>query len=111
MKSEKLRKIWKNRGQILEGVANSLIIKEEIEKIARDRLDICRSCIYYDRDGTSEKVVLKGLEACSVCGCSLHLKVHCMSCSCAMEELEQTPLWTAELTTEEEDSLPLDPND
>lgn len=110
MKSE-LKRIWKNRGAILEGVANSVLIKEEIEKVAKARMDICRSCPYYDPEGISEKVILRGLESCAACGCALALKTHCMSCNCGMEELGLTPLWEKELEQHEEDSLPLDPKD
>lgn len=103
-----LKKIWRNRMNILEGVANSILIKQEIEKVAKSRLEICHSCTYFDPTGTSPKATIKGLPSCSACGCVLHLKVHCMSCNCGMEELGLTPLWTKELEQNEEDSLPLE---
>jgi len=89
-----LIRIWKNKGKILEGIKNYIYTTRSNRKIARDRLNICRTdeCSHYDPIGESEKAI-KGKESCGICGCILKLKVNCLSCSCALEELNKEPLW------------------
>lgn len=104
---ENFKRIWNNKSKILEGMKNTLFRTRIVEETAAERLAICQSnvCGHYDQEGTSEKVILKGQPACSICGCTLSVKTRCMSCSCALDELSITPLWEAKLTQEEEDSL------
>jgi len=70
-------KIWKSRGQIIEGITNSIFKREDVEEIAKER----------DKGG---------------CGCSLSLKTRSLSSSCPHPNGAK---WSAELTQEEEDTL------
>jgi hypothetical protein len=94
--------IWKNKGQILEGVANSIFKKEDVEQIAEHRMTICRRCPLYDRTG--DGCMVSGTEPCcnkdkGGCGCSLKFKTRSLSSACPNSK------WDAELTQQEEDAL------
>jgi hypothetical protein len=95
-------KLWKTKGQILEGVTNSIFKKEDVEEIAHERMQICISCPLYDVQG--EGCFVKGTQPCcnenmGGCGCSLSLKTRALSSDCPLGK------WKAELTEEEEDAL------
>lgn len=95
-------KIWKSKGQILEGVMNSIFKKEDVEQIAEYRISICKGCPLYDDKG--EGCVLPGSQPCcnenkGGCGCSLSLKTRALSSECPLSK------WGAELTEEEEEKL------
>ena len=87
-------KIWKNKGQILEGIRNNIFKTEHIEEIAQERLNFCKGCLMHDGPcavpGTGP--------CCGDCGCSLKLKVRSLSASCPLPE----PKWKAVLSFEEE---------
>lgn len=102
---EKIRKIIKNRSQILEGLKNTILKKEDVEKVAELRMDICKTnaCGYYDPEGRSEKAVMPGSPCCGACGCSLALKTRCMSCKCGITDLGKEPLWDS-MSMEGEDN-------
>lgn len=92
----KLKKIWKSRKGILQGLWNKLFPTPTIEEIATYREDICRSCKYYDPKGTSPNAILPGYPACSICGCSVALMVRFPDSVCSREDIGEEPLWTAE---------------
>jgi hypothetical protein len=97
-----LLKIWKARGQILEGIANSVFKKEDVEEIAKHRLSICHFCDLYTENDNGCMVV--GTSPCcnqdkGGCGCSLKFKTRSLSSDCPNGH------WKAELTQEEEDQL------
>jgi len=102
---ENIIRIWKAKGQILEGVTNSIFKKEDIEEIAAQRLKICISCSLYD---ISDKgCIVPGTSPCcdikqGGCGCSLKFKTRSLSSSCPHPE---GPKWEAEITQSEEDML------
>jgi len=57
---------------------------------------MCRSnkCGHYDEHGTSELAIGNmGAETCEICGCILKVKVCCKKCNCALEEVNEEPLW------------------
>lgn len=104
MKKNNLIQIWKNKGQIIEGIKNSIFKKEHVEEIARQRMQICRLCSLYDVQG--EGCMVPGTQPCcneklGGCGCSLSLKTRSLSSSCPLP----TPKWEAVLSEEEEDKL------
>ena len=73
---ENIIKIWKSKGQILEGITNNIFKKEDIEEIAQTRLNICHGCKLYDFSG--EGCMIPGTQPCcnqnkGGCGCSLCL--------------------------------------
>ena len=95
-------KIWKHKGQILEGIANSIFKKEDVEAVAEYRMFVCKNCKLYDETGEG-CVVPKTGPCCDErkggCGCCLSLKTRALSSACPFGH------WKAELTEEEEDKL------
>ena len=94
--------IWKNKGQIIEGITNSIFKKEDVEEIAQQRMQICKDCTLYDVQG--EGCMVKGTQPCcderkGGCGCSLEFKTRSLSSDCPLGK------WKAELTEEEENQL------
>ena len=99
---ENIIKLWKTKGQILEGVTNSIFKKEDVEEIAQQRMQICEKCALYDVQGVGCMVV--GTHPCcneklGGCGCSLGFKTRSLSSECPKGD------WKAELTQEEEDLI------
>ena len=95
-------KIWKSKGQIVEGITNSIFKKEDVEEIAQARMQICINCALYDVQG--EGCMVPGTQPCcdekkGGCGCSLGFKTRSLSSDCPLGK------WKAELTEEEEDQL------
>jgi hypothetical protein len=95
-------KIWKSKGQILEGITNSVFKREDVEEIAQHRLDICKECTLFDEKG--EGCLVPGTAPCcnekkGGCGCSLSLKTRALSSGCPLGK------WKEELSEEEEDKL------
>jgi hypothetical protein len=97
----KINLLWKNKKHIFEGIKNNIFKKEHIEKIAAERMAICLSCPSIDKEGS--KCLGPGLQpCCGLCGCTLAFKTRDLSSSCGNEE---TPLWKAILTDEENDEM------
>lgn len=101
---ENVIRIWKNKGQILEGITNSVFKREDVEMIAAERMKICRNCPskLFDEEGTG--CIVPGTAPCcnlnkGGCGCSLGFKTRAMSAACELGH------WHAEMTPEEEDQL------
>jgi len=93
-----LIEVWKNKGQILEGILNSVFKKEDVESVALSRIEICNSCTDIDRDG--KDCLAPGTQpCCSLCGCSLHFKTRSMSSECPAGK------WKAMMSEQEEDIL------
>ncbi len=95
-------KIWKAKGQILEGVANSIFKKEDVEEIAKERYAICLSCPLHILEG--EGCMVPGTHPCcnekmGGCGCSLEFKTRSLSSECPLGK------WKAEMTEHEEGLL------
>lgn len=96
-------RIWKNKGQILEGITNSIFKTEHVEEIAQERLSICKSCELFD-ESDSKSCVVPGTHPCcnldkGGCGCSLAFKTRSLSSGCPLDK------WKAELSEQEEDNL------
>ena len=94
--------IWKSKGQILEGITNSIFKKEDVEEIAEQRKAICTSCQLYTEDDGG--CMVPGTGPCcdqrqGGCGCSLKFKLRSLSSECPLGK------WKAEMTQEEEDQL------
>jgi len=90
--------VWKQRGQILEGIANAIFTKQDVEIIAEHRMEICDDCDHIDRKG--EKCLVPGTKpCCGECGCSLGLKTRSLSSACPLGK------WNAEVTEEEADKI------
>lgn len=69
---------------VTTGLYNSMILNEEIEKIAQERLEICKGCEHFS---TPDKVVTAS--KCNLCGCYMKLKSRVMSAECGIKEYNQ----------------------
>jgi len=101
-----LLEIWKKKGEILEGIKNSVFKTEHVEEVAAARNAICQSCDLRDRTG--DECVMPGTQpCCGVCGCSLQFLQRSLSSKC------EEGKWDAILTDEEADALDnhLNPNE
>jgi hypothetical protein len=99
---ENIIKVWKSKGQIIEGITNSIFKKEDVEEIAQQRMQICYKCALLDVQG--DGCMVAGTAPCcneklGGCGCSLGFKTRSLSSECPKGH------WKAELTQEEEDKL------
>tara|TARA_R100001443_G_scaffold17970_1_gene28617 strand:+ start:1133 stop:1429 length:297 start_codon:yes stop_codon:yes gene_type:complete len=93
-----LKKIWKNRKQIYEGIKNSVMRDEFVEKISMKRMAICKECLEIDLKGS--KCEVPGTQpCCGNCGCSLAFKTRALSSHCPIGE------WQALMSENEEDKL------
>lgn len=89
---------WKNRKQIMEGIANNVFKKEHVEEVYTQRKSICDSCEFKDVEGT--KCAIPGTQpCCRLCGCSLSIKLRSLNTSCPENR------WTAVLSDEEHVAL------
>lgn len=95
---ESLKRIWKNRKEIMEGIKNSIIRDKFVEEVASDRMNICTACIYKDVDG-SECLVPGTQPCCKLCGCSLEFKTRSLSSDCPDNR------WLGLISEEDEDNL------
>jgi hypothetical protein len=73
-------------GKLLEGIKNAVFVKEEVEKVAAERIAICEKCEHY-----SPNVLAAGggpfarKDAfCTDCGCNMYLKTRAMSAFCPL---------------------------
>lgn len=87
-------KIWKSKGQILEGIKNNIFKSEHVEEIAAERYAICQTCDKLDLDG-SECLVPGTQPCCGSCGCSMGLKLRALGADCPENK------WDAVLSHEE----------
>lgn len=93
-----LKKIWKNRKQIYEGIKNSVMRDEFVEDVATKRILICNECVEIDLKGS--KCEMPGTQpCCGNCGCSLAFKTRALSSECPIGE------WPALMSEKEEDKL------
>lgn len=97
-------KIWKHKGQILEGITNSIFKREDVEHVAEYRMFVCKNCPSKCYDETGKGCMMPGSQPCcdernGGCGCSLALKTRALSSECPNKH------WKAELTEEEETKL------
>jgi hypothetical protein len=109
---ETLMLAWRNRASIAEGFYNRyLSMNTEIKQEAARRKAICESnrCGYYDAEGKPETSAISGKPACSICHCNIDIKVSCMYCWCALEDLQVNKM--KEMEQREELSLDIDTSD
>jgi hypothetical protein len=86
----------------MEGIKNNVFKREDVERVADARMEICTNCSIYDPSGEGCMVV--GTAPCcnqdkGGCGCSLTFKTRSLSSECPKG------YWLAEMTQEEEDKL------
>lgn len=99
---------WKH---IIEGWTNYLIppekLKELIKETSDERLAICAACPFH----SSNKKSIRPDRHCTICGCPEKALTKCLSCNCSLEDINQTPLWKAVITGEEEDHFNIEDNE
>lgn len=80
-----IRKAWKNKKQIVEGLTNTIFHKPALDTIISQRLQQCRNCNFYSENAkkTGYKTRRPDIH-CINCGCNIELKTSCMSCSCPL---------------------------
>ena len=77
----KIRKIIKNRRNIITGIKNWLIRKNYTEQLYKERMAICAKCPHLSK--TDEGCMMpKTQPCCSLCGCSLKLKLRDPASAC-----------------------------
>lgn len=87
---------------ILEGVKNSVFIQEEVERVAAERIAICRACPFNSEVARANGAsILRKDEHCLNCGCNLHLKTRALSAQCPLDP----PKWASLATNEEQAEL------
>lgn len=71
--------------KLAEGIGNSLIIKEEIEKLAADRIAICDGCEHYSPNAIARGEDIKRKDKhCLDCRCNMYLKTRALSAMCPL---------------------------
>lgn len=91
-----------NVRHILEGITNSIFVKEEVEKIANERYEICKTCPLNSSNRDKPDFApgkyfssLRPDEHCSGCACNLHAKTRSLHTSCPLDK------WKAVATPQE----------
>lgn len=93
--------------KLIEGIENSLFIKDAIEKIAEERIAICNTCIYYSPNARKKGLLafVRKDKFCTDCSCNMYLKTRSLAASCPLGSKtshypNEQPKWTA--VTEDE---------
>lgn len=85
---------------IYEGWKNHLFPKEElkelINKVAKERIEICRTCPLHS---SKHNTPLRFDEHCTHCGCTLSAKTKCLSCKCPIDK------WDSVISEEQEEEI------
>lgn len=94
----KLKKVWREKWKILEGLWYNHIVfffnkTHWAVRQVDQRRDICSDCPNLDLTGTGPNVVIKGHPACAICGCNIKELTACLSCSCSLTQIGQEPNW------------------
>lgn len=86
---------------LLEGAWNSVFVKDSIEKVHNNRMQICDACPFNSDNMKAENnyKTFRPDFHCTVCGCNLDMKTRCMACECP------THKWEALATEEQEKEI------
>lgn len=80
-----------NLKHVLEGITNSIFVREEVEALASVRYEICKGCSKNSNNKYSSSVVFdpgpyystnRPDEHCSMCACNIHAKVRSLHTEC-----------------------------
>lgn len=87
---------------IIEGIANSIFVKEEVEKIAEERYEICKVCPKNSKvikEGRKDPSVVTEAgpyysesrpdEHCSMCACNIHAKIRSLHTHCPINKWDE----------------------
>jgi len=81
-----------NLKAIVAGYWSLLFPNKEIKMLSKERLSICKGCIF---NSTKGKITM--LSYCLQCKCNLKAKASCTFCKCPLP----TPKWDAQVSMEE----------
>lgn len=86
---------------ILEGIKNSIFVKEEVEAIANYRRSICEPCPKNSKNKDMGDLgpyysEIRPDEHCTICACNLHAKTRSLHTSCPIDK------WPAVASKEEQ---------
>ena len=89
---------------IMEGAFNSVFVNNEIEKIAKERSEICSRCPYDSINKKKDDPTFKTVnpfEHCTLCGCNIHMKTRSLAQVCP----DNPPRWDKVIEPIEETQL------
>jgi len=93
---------------IFEGITNSIFVKEEVEKIAAQRIAICERCPHYSPNAKArgEKFTRRD-KHCRDCKCNMYLKTRSLAAECPLGTKDsnfpnEIQKWKKLVDTEEE---------
>lgn len=78
---------------IAEGIKNSILPREEVEKIAKVRAEICAACSY--NSANKDKAFftpgknyskIRPDAHCTICACNIHAKVRSLKSKCPIDK-------------------------
>lgn len=82
-----------NIKHVLDGIKNSIFVSEEVEKVAKGRMEICESCPMNSANSSKEFFkpgkyfsTKRPDVHCTVCACNLHAKVRSLHTKCPTEK-------------------------
>lgn len=76
-----VKTLWTKRLEILDGLKNYVYQTDHVEKVAKQRMEICNECPLIDLKGS--KCFAPGTQpCCGSCGCSLKLKTRSIDDAC-----------------------------
>lgn len=90
--------------QIVQGIQNSVFVKEQIEQIAEQRIQECMSCEHYSPNLKSKGLgILYPYKYCNICKCNMYLKTRSLAAQCPIGEPSRPkfpgiPRWEAVTT-------------
>lgn len=84
-KKRAIKAFLKSRKEILSGIKNYYIHNKDVETIARYRYKICEGCDKFSNEDIS-CVIENSTPCCSICGCSIKIKVYSLSSSCPIHK-------------------------
>ncbi len=97
--------------KLMEGIQNSVFIKEQVEQVAEERIQHCNSCEHYSPNLKNKGLkILHPYKYCDICKCNMYLKTRSLAAQCPIGESHRknkdgtlkfpgTPKWTA-ITTD-----------
>ena len=78
-----------NIKHVIEGIANTMFVKEEVEKLAEVRYSICKACPRLSTNVKNNNTepgkyysVKRPDEHCTSCACNIHAKTRSLHTSC-----------------------------
>lgn len=73
---------------LIQGLNNSVFVKEQVEKVSAYRLSICNTCEHYSPNAKQEDKTLtqkiRRDKFCLDCDCNMHLKSRSLSAKCPL---------------------------